>query len=65
MCTVIRDGKESVILSTKVVPGDLLSIKEGQRIPADIRIILSNGMKVDNSSLTGESDALARSDKCD
>ena len=65
MCTVIRDGKEGLIMSTKVVPGDLLSIKEGQRIPADIRIILSNGMKVDNSSLTGEIEALSRSDKCD
>ena len=65
MCTVVRDGKETSILSAKVVPGDLLSIKEGQRIPADIRITQVNGMKVDNSSLTGETEALNRSEKCD
>jgi sodium/potassium-transporting ATPase subunit alpha len=64
-CTVLRDNKETTILSAKVVPGDILLIKEGQRIPADIRIAQSNEMKVDNSSLTGESEALLRSEKCD
>ena len=65
MSTVIRDGKESQILSAKLVRGDILVIKEGMRIPADIRIIQSNEMKVDNSSLTGESEPLTRTDICD
>ena len=65
MCTVIRDGKESSIPAIKLVTGDLIEVKEGERIPADIRIVVSNEMKVDNSSLTGESDALLRSAECD
>ena len=36
--------------------GDLVNIKAGERIPADIRIISANEMKVDNSPLTGESE---------
>ena len=62
--TVIRDGKEQTVLSAKLVPGDLIEMKEGQRIPADVRIISSNEMKVDNSSLTGETEPLLRSDVC-
>lgn len=48
----------------KLVPGDVINIKGGDKIPADIRIIQSIEMKVDNSALTGESDPLLRSDKC-
>ena len=47
-----------------LVPGDLIFVKEGDKIPADIRIIESNEMKVDNSSLTGESKHLLRTTKC-
>ena len=64
MSTVIRNGKEESVLSAKLVRGDVLVVKEGQRIPADIRIIQCNEMKVDNSSLTGESEPLLRSDIC-
>ena len=62
--TVIRDGKEQIVLATKLVPGDLIEVKEGARIPADIRIVSSNEMKVDNASLTGETEPLLRSDIC-
>jgi len=48
----------------KLVPGDVISVRGGDKIPADIRIIQSVEMKVDNSALTGESDPLLRSDKC-
>ena len=41
--------------------GDLVYCKSGDRVPADIRIVKSESMKVDNSSLTGESDPLTRS----
>jgi len=63
-CKVIRDGKEDLINATKIVPGDIVLCTEGGRIPADIRIIESKDMRVDNSSLTGESDPLLRSPEC-
>ena len=63
-CQVLRDGKEDQINATKLVTGDIVLLKEGGRIPADIRIIESKDMRVDNSSLTGESDPLLRSPEC-
>ena len=51
--TVIREGIEKSMSSLKLVRGDLVKIELGKKIPADIRIVQSNGMKVDNSSLTG------------
>lgn len=53
--TVIRDGKESVIPDYEVVPGDVIVLREGDKIPADARIILSNNLTVDEAALTGES----------
>jgi len=47
-----------------LVPGDIVIIEFGKRIPADLRILESNGMKVDNSSLTGESLLVFRSTEC-
>ena len=44
-----------------VVVGDIVEVKGGDRIPADMRIIQSHGCKVDNSSLTGESEPQTRS----
>ena len=43
-----------------LVPGDLVRVKEGDNIPADIRIVECYEMKVNNSSLTGESEDLIR-----
>lgn len=45
----------------KLVVGDIVEVKGGDRIPADIRIITAIGFKVDNSSLTGESEPQSRS----
>jgi len=59
--TVIRDGKPVKIGADKLVVGDVVLCKGGERIPADVRIIKCEGMKVDNSSLTGESEPLSRS----
>lgn len=53
---VLRDGKEYIITDSEVVPGDILILQEGGRIPADARVILSQGLKVDEASLTGESE---------
>ena len=57
---VIRDGKCQTVLARELVIGDVVQVKGGDRIPADIRIIEASGMKVDNSSLTGESEPQAR-----
>lgn len=46
--------------ATKLVVGDVVRVELGKKIPADLRIIDSVGMKVDNSSLTGETELLAR-----
>nr|QBF51208.1 Na+/K+-ATPase alpha-subunit 1c1 [Heteropneustes fossilis] len=57
---VIRDGEKMSINAEDVVVGDLVEVKGGDRIPADLRIISAHGCKVDNSSLTGESEPQTR-----
>ncbi|KAF2077458.1 hypothetical protein CYY_001231 [Polysphondylium violaceum] len=61
---VIRDGQLIEIDSEILVVGDIVVIRAGDKIPADIRIILSNHLKVDNSSLTGESEPQTRTPNC-
>ncbi len=53
--TVVRDGKRKKIKSSQLVPGDLIVLEEGDTIGADIRLIESINLKVNESSLTGES----------
>ncbi|CAG2175196.1 unnamed protein product, partial [Oppiella nova] len=57
---VIRGGERKDVPADKLVIGDLVYVKAGDRVPADIRVIRCEAMKVDNSSLTGESDPLLR-----
>ncbi|MEM3017750.1 MAG: cation-transporting P-type ATPase, partial [Candidatus Bathyarchaeia archaeon] len=52
---VIRDGAERQVPAQNVVPGDLVVISEGDRIPADGRVIRNFKMLTDESALTGES----------
>ncbi len=52
---VIRDGKQIEIPTEDVVPGDVLILAQGDKIPADSRIIKSSSFRVNESSLTGES----------
>jgi Ca2+-transporting ATPase len=53
--TVLRDNKEIIIPDSEVVPGDIIILQEGGKIPADAKIILSNGLRVDEAAMTGES----------
>lgn len=55
MVTVRRDGTQINILATHLVPGDIVHLEVGKYIPADIRIINSQQLRIDESSLTGES----------
>jgi Ca2+-transporting ATPase len=52
---VKRDGRECDVLSVEVVPGDILVLAQGSRVPADARLIEANDFCVDESILTGES----------
>ncbi|KAA0710048.1 Sodium/potassium-transporting ATPase subunit alpha-3 [Triplophysa tibetana] len=61
---VIREGEKLQINAEEVVGGDLVEVKGGDRIPADLRVISAHGCKVDNSSLTGESEPQTRSPDC-
>ncbi len=53
--TVLRDNEEMMIPDRDVVPGDVIVLREGEKIPADARIITSNSLKINESALTGES----------
>ncbi len=52
---VIRDGKEMEIDSKELVPGDIILLETGSKVPADARLIRVSALQVDESSLTGES----------
>ena len=52
---VIRDGKESVIDASQLVPGDIIRLEAGDFIPADGRLLRSTSLKCEESALTGES----------
>jgi len=54
-CTVLRQGRESVIDASELVSGDIVFLKAGDAVPADVRLFFVNEMKVENSALTGES----------
>ena len=54
-CTVIREGKSVEIFSEDLVPGDIVLLSEGVGIPADIRLVESNGFFANEFILTGES----------
>lgn len=52
---VIRDSKKSSISSSELVPGDIVLLESGSKVPADLRLLEVNSLKVDESMLTGES----------
>lgn len=52
---VIRDGRTREVPAPEVVPGDIVILETGSIVPADIRIITSSNLQIDESSLTGES----------
>ncbi|MEX2613498.1 MAG: cation-transporting P-type ATPase [Gaiellaceae bacterium] len=53
--SVIRAGREREVGVEQLVPGDLVVLSEGQRVPADGRLVAAAGLAVDESALTGES----------
>jgi len=58
---IIRNGEKIEIKAEELTIGDIVEVKFGDRVPADLRVIECRNFKVDNSSLTGESEPQARS----
>jgi sodium/potassium-transporting ATPase subunit alpha len=56
----LRDGDKLTLKADELTLGDIVEVKFGDRIPADIRVLAAHGFKVDNSSLTGESEPQSR-----
>lgn len=57
-CVVIRDGAYKEVPASKLVVGDCVVLQTGNRVPADIRVASSAGMKIDKSMLTGETEPM-------
>ncbi len=59
---VIRDGVKKEIPSRELVPGDIISIEDGDKLSATVRLIESINLQIDESSLTGESFPVSKND---
>lgn len=55
---VLRDGKPVELPSSEIVPGDLILLEAGNNVPADARLVETNALKINEASLTGESNAI-------
>ncbi|MEA3281503.1 MAG: HAD-IC family P-type ATPase [Euryarchaeota archaeon] len=54
-CTVVRDGGEAVIPTLELVPGDVVILEGGDKVPADMRLFHTKNMSADEAAITGES----------
>lgn len=54
-CTVLRDGARHTLSAEELVPGDLVLLQSGDRVPADLRLVKVRELRIDESMLTGES----------
>jgi Ca2+-transporting ATPase len=52
---VLRGGKQEIVSSVNLVPGDIVMLEAGNIVPADIRLMETHSLRIDESSLTGES----------
>lgn len=53
-CRALRDGVEQVVPGRGLVPGDVVFLESGERVPADLRLFETNSLQLDESLLTGE-----------
>lgn len=60
MANVLRDGKVRAIPAKELVPGDIVMLQSGDRVPADMRLIEANGLHMEEAALTGESEPVAK-----
>jgi magnesium-transporting ATPase (P-type) len=59
---VLRDGKPARVDAVDLVPGDIVQVREGDRVSADVRLMIADGLLVDTSTLTGESVPVSRTE---
>ncbi|MEM4296964.1 MAG: HAD-IC family P-type ATPase, partial [Nitrososphaerota archaeon] len=59
--TVVRDGREAEVMIREIVPGDVVVLSAGSKVPADMRLIEAVNLQVDEAPLTGESVPVAKS----
>ena len=52
---VLREGEESLVPASELVPGDIIYLEDGAIVPADVRLISDNDLRIQEASLTGES----------
>ena len=60
---VVRNGVEEIISDREVVPGDIILVTEGNKVPADARLIETSSLAVDESALTGEAESVEKDDQ--
>ena len=58
---VVRDGRRVTVAAEQIVPGDIVLVEAGDRIPADIRLLRARSLKIDEAPLTGESVPVVKS----
>lgn len=54
-CTVLRDGETKMIAARELVPGDVVLLESGDKVPADLRLFSAKNLSIDEAALTGES----------
>lgn len=60
LATVLRDGKETTVPASEIVPGDIVVLRAGDMVPADCRLLESFNLRVNEAPLTGESIATGK-----
>ncbi|CAF3355217.1 unnamed protein product [Rotaria sp. Silwood2] len=64
IATVRRDGREQQIVADQIVPGDIILVRMGDKLPADCRFFICEGLKINTSELTGESKPVTSTVRC-
>jgi Ca2+-transporting ATPase len=60
LSTVVRDGALGSVATAELVPGDIVELAAGDVVPADLRLVETHGLRVDEAALTGESEPSAK-----
>lgn len=61
--SVLRDGQRRNLDTVFIVPGDVVLLEAGEKVPADLRLIETNGLQIQEAILTGESVPVEKSDR--